>query len=365
MAKVAEIIAILEKNFPLQLQENYDNSGLITGNTNQDVTGILFSIDITEKVVEEAIENGYNMIISHHPIIFQPLKSITGKTRSEQVVIKAIKNDIAIYAAHTNLDNSFHGLNKYIADKLEMRNLQILIPQNELLLKIATFVPLEYANKVRQAMFDAGAGHIGNYDSCSYNIEGQGTFKANEGTNPFVGEIGKIHKEKEIKIETISTAFCLNKVIEALKGSHPYEEPAFDIYQLKNKNNIAGTGIIGFLQKPLNEIELLEKIKKIINIKVLKHSNLLNKKVEKIAICTGSGGIFMNDAIAQNADIYISAEFKYSMYLDAINKILIVDAGHFETEIFSINIFYDIISKKFNTFALAFSKQFENPVKYL
>jgi len=349
----------------LSIQEEYDNSGLIIGDFQNQVTGILLTIDIDEAVIEEAIENGYNLIISHHPIIFQAIKTISGNNRISKVIQKAIKNDISIYAAHTNLDNTLNGLNKYVADLFQITNVKPLKPLNNNLIKLVTFVPIDYAQKVRQAIFDAGAGYIGNYDCCSFNTEGKGTFRALENSKPFVGQIGQIHFENEIKIETIVPTFLFNKVLEALFDAHPYEEVAYDVYPLKNLNFKYGAGLIGDLKQEIEDLEFLKFVKKQLNLPILKHSSLLNKKIKKVAICTGGGAFLLNDAINQGAEIFISSEFKYNQFLDTSNRIIIVDAGHFETEIFSTNIFYNVISKNFNNFATAISKKFINPIKYL
>lgn len=365
MTKVKEITQLIENLFPLQIQEEYDNSGLIIGDLEKQVTGVLLTIDIDETVVDEAIEKNLNLIISHHPIIFQAIKTISGNNRISKVIQKAIKNDISIYAAHTNLDNAVCGLNKYVADLLNIINIKPLKPINNTLIKFVTFVPTEYAQKVRQSILEAGAGFIGNYDSCSFNVEGKGTFRAFENANPFVGKIGEIHTENEIRIETIVPSFLINNVIEAMLLAHPYDEATYDIYPLKNSHLNFGAGIIGELKEKLEDIDFLNFVKNKLKIPVLKHSALLNKKIKKVSICTGGGAFLLNEAIKQEAEVFISAEFKYNNFIDTQNRMIIVDAGHFETEIFSTNIFYDIISKNFNNFATAISTKFQNPIKYL
>lgn len=365
MIKVKEITQLIESLFPLQIQEEYDNSGLIIGDSEKKVTGVLLTIDIDEAVIDEAIEKNLNLVISHHPIIFQAIKTICGNNRISRVIQKAIKNDISIYAAHTNLDNALSGLNKYVADLLNISNIKPLKPLNNTLIKLVTFVPIDYAQKVRQAIFEAGAGFIGNYDSCSFNVEGKGTFRALENANPFIGKIGEIHTENEVRIETIVPSYIINSVLEAMLLAHPYEEVAYDIYPLKNSYSKFGAGIIGELYESLEDIDFLKIVKNKLKISVLKHSTLLNKKIKKVAICTGSGAFLINDAISQGAEIFISSEFKYNNFIDTQNRIIIVDAGHFETEIFSTNIFYDIISKNFSNFATTISNKFQNPIKYL
>ncbi len=364
MSSVKDLVKFIEEIFPPQIQEDYDNSGLITGNINKKINGILLTIDLDENIIDEAIEKKCNMIIAHHPIIFRPIKSITGKNYIERTIIKAIKNDIAIYAAHTSVDNSYEGLNKIVANKLELTNLNIIEPKKNLLYKLVTFAPVKYSQKVKKAIFEAGAGHIGNYDSCSFNVKGIGTFRAGENTNPFIGEKNKIHNENEERIETIFPSYLSSKIISTLIKNHPYEEPAYDIYPLKNTLDKFGAGIIGELKKTETEISFLKKIKNKLEIKSLRHSTLLNKKIKKVAICTGAGHFLIEKSIKQNADIFISSEFKYNEYIEAKNRIVLVDAGHYETEIFIKNLFYEIITKNFTNFATKFADKFENPVKY-
>ena len=363
MTKIKELITLIEKKYPLQVQESYDNSGLITGNVNDEITGVLLTIDITEKVVDEAVQKGFNLIIAHHPIIFKPLKRLTGKNHIERTIISAIKNDIAIYAAHTSVDNSDEGLNKIICDKLGVKNTKIILPKPEILHKLVTFVPIEHADKVREAIFKAGAGNIGNYDNCSYNIDGVGTFRAGENTNAFAGKKGEIHFEKEVRIETVFPSFIKGKVISTLKNTHPYEEVAYDIYPLANKFEKFGAGIIGELEQEIDEIEFLKIIKEKLEIKSIRYSDLMNKKIKKVAICTGACS-FLMDRIVNVADIFISSEFKYNHFIEAQNRILIVDAGHYETEVFIKNLFYEYITKNFTNFAVEFSQNFSNPVNY-
>lgn len=362
--KLKQIIDYIEEKFPPAVQESYDNSGLITGDKQMDVSGALLTIDIDENVIDEAIEKDKNLIIAHHPIIFRPIKKLTGSNYIERCIIKAIKNNIAIYAAHTSLDNNLNGLNAEVAKLIGLKNIKILEPKEQLLFKIAVFVPVDYADKVREAMFKQGAGSIGNYDNCSYNINGTGTFRANEGTNPFVGQIGKTHLEKETKIESIAPSFKLNSIINAIKQVHPYEEVAYDIYPLHNKSEQYGAGITGELQNPMHTKDFLELVKTKLNIPMLKHSEIISNKVQKIAICTGAGHFLIDKAYQQKADALISAEFKYDQYISAKDKLLIIDAGHYETEIFVKKIFYDLLSKKFSKFAVEFSEKFSNPVKY-
>ncbi len=363
--KIKDLTNYLESIAPLSLQESYDNAGLITGNKNDELKGVLITLDTIEEVVEEAIQKGANLIISHHPIIFKGLKKITGKNYVERTIIKAIKNDIAIYAIHTNIDNVDSGVNAMLCKKLNLINCKILKPIKNELRKLITFVPEDKAEEVRKAIFNAGAGQIGNYDNCSFNSSGTGTFRAGENTNPYVGEKNKIHFENETKIETVYPKHLEHKILSALFQSHPYEEVAYDIYSLENKYNKAGAGMIGELNEPEDALIFLNKIKKNLNSASIRHTNLFNKKIKKVALCGGSGSFLLRDAIAQKADIYISGDFKYHEFFDADNKIIIADAGHYETEQFTKELIFDVLMKKYTNFACFLSEVNTNPINYL
>ena len=290
--QVRQITQYLESIAPLAFQESYDNAGLIIGRPEDEVSGILISLDITEEIVDEAISKQLNLIVSHHPIIFSGLKKLNGKNYIERCVAKAIKNDIAIYAAHTNLDSVFGGVNSMICEKLNIHNCRILSPNAGLLKKLVTFVPVAYAEQVRKTLFDAGVGSIGNYDSCSYNINGTGTFRGNELSNPFVGEKNQLHLEEETRIEAVFPKHIQAKVIQALLKAHPYEEIAYDIYPLDNEYPQAGIGMIGELAEPMEELKFLGQLKDIFNCKVIKHTKLLGKSISRVAVCGGSGSAY-------------------------------------------------------------------------
>jgi dinuclear metal center YbgI/SA1388 family protein len=362
--KIKEIINVLEEFAPLQLQESYDNSGLVCGNPELEINGALCALDVTEAVVEEAIGLNANLIVSHHPVIFQGLKTITGKTFIEKVLIKAIKNDISIYTAHTNIDNIFNGVNKTICDKIGLTDCRILQPLKNKLLKIVTFVPVAQADKVREALFKAGAGHIGNYNSCSYNADGQGTFRGGENTNPFVGEKGQLHFEKETRIETVVPGIMLKNVVAALIDAHPYEEVAYDIYPLENKYSMTGAGMIGKLKTPLNPIAFLENLKTTFRVPVIKYTGNDNNLIEKVAVCGGSGSFLLEEAIKQGAHAFVTGDVKYHQFFNAENKLLFCDIGHYESEQFTKEIFYSVLLKKFSTFAVHLSQEVTSPIKY-
>lgn len=363
--KIKEIYKIIEDFAPLSLQEDYDNAGLLVGNPDAEVSAALLTIDITEKVIDEAIQKKCNLIIAHHPLIFKGLKSITGKNEIERCVIKAIRNDISIYAAHTNLDSSPNGVSFKIAEKIGLKNCKVLQPQSDILLKLVTFVPIANAELVRNAIFEAGAGRIGNYDMCSYNLQGEGTFRASEGTNPFVGKTDEVHTEKEVRIETILPRYLKNKILSALIKAHPYEEPVFDFYPLDNVSTQIGSGLIGELENEEDEISFLNRIKTIFNISFIKHSGFTGKKIKRVALCGGAGSFLINRAITSNADVFLTGDIKYHDFFLSDNKLLMADIGHFESEQYTKEIFFEIFRKKIPTFATHFSEVNSNPINYL
>ena len=362
--QIKQITQYIESIAPMALQESYDNAGLIIGNPEDEVSGALISLDITEEVLDEAIHKKLNLVICHHPIIFSGIKKLNGRNYIERCVAKAIKNDIGIYAAHTNLDSVFGGVNSKICEKLGLQNCKILAPIPGFLKKLVTFVPLADAEKVRIAIWEAGAGHIGNYDSCSYNVTGEGTFRGNEQTNPYVGEKNQLHIENEVRIETIFPKHIQGKVVHALLQAHPYEEVAYDIYPLDNDFAQAGIGMIGELNEPMNETEFLKKLKDTFHCGVVKHTELLGKSIKSVAVCGGAGSSFLNKAIAQKADIFVSGDFKYHQFFDAERKIVIADIGHYESEQFTKEVFYELLTKKFPKFAVHLSATNTNPVSY-
>ena len=362
--KIAEVIQLLEQTAPPSYQESYDNAGLLTGNSGWDCTGIICSLDATEEVILEAKAKGSNLVVAHHPIIFGGIKKITGKNYVEKTVISAIKNDIAIYAIHTNLDNVIKGVNDRMADKLGLINRQILAFKSNQLMKLFTFAPTEHAAKIRTAIFEAGGGNIGNYSECSFNAEGTGTFKAGDGTEPYVGEVGKQHLEKEVKIEIIFPNHLQNNILEAVIKAHPYEEVAYDIVTLSNEFQQVGSGLTGELSEPLDELSFLSQIKAAFGLSVIRHSPLLNKKVKRVALCGGAGSFLTTKAIASGADFFITGDVKYHEFFDANSSLVIADIGHWESEQFTIDLLFDILKAKFPTFAVLKTEVKTNPVNY-
>ena len=363
--KIKEIVSALERFAPLPLQDGFDNAGLQIGLTDAETTGALLRLDVTEAVLDEAIASGCNLVISHHPLIFKGYKSITGKDYVERCILKAIKNDIVIYSAHTNLDNAPGGVNYKIAEKIGLKNVRILEPKENCLIKLVTFVPTAQAEEVRNALFTAGCGYIGDYDSCSYNTEGEGTFRAQEGSKPFCGNIGELHHEAEVRIETILPEYKKREVIRTLLLTHPYEEPAYDLYPLYNSWAQVGAGIIGELEEAESELEFLKRIKKTFEVGCLKHNKLTGRLIQKVALCGGAGAFLIPQAIGSGADVFITGEIKYHDYFGRETDILLAEIGHYESEQYTKEIFYSIIRDLFPNFALQFSKVNTNPIKYL
>lgn len=365
MIYIKDILHEIERRAPLWLQESFDNCGVQVGDVNQPAQGALLCLDVTEAVIDEAIELGCNLIISHHPLAFRPFKSLVGANYVQRCIMKACKHDLVIYAAHTNLDNATGGVNYKLAEMLGLQDVQILSPQKDALLKLAVFVPEKAADAVRTALFNAGAGHIGAYDACSFNLHGEGSFRASEGCHPFVGAIGEVHHEPEIRIETVLPKYLKNKVQNALIAAHPYEEPAFDFYPLTNEWKQAGSGVFGKLPEWEDELIFLQRIKDTFSVDCIRHSCLTGKRIRKVALCGGSGAFLIPEAIACDADIFITGEAKYNDFFDVEDRILLAVIGHYESEICTKDIFYEIILKKFPTFAVQFSKTNSNPVKYI
>ncbi len=362
--KIKDIIAEIERFAPPTLQEPYDNSGLLAGNANTQVAGVLLSLDCTESVVDEAIDQNCNLIVSHHPLIFSGLKSITGKNYVERTLIKAIKNDVVLYAAHTNLDHVAQGVNKKISDKLGLTNTKILSPKPNLLRKLITFVPKIHLQSLQSALFEAGAGQMGNYTETSFWSSGTGSFKPNNQAKPYVGNPNERHSEPESRLEIVFETHNEQQIIQALIKNHPYEEVAYDVITLQKSHQNIGSGMVGVLPKPMSEPELMELIKHIFGVKTIRHTELLGKKVEKIAVCGGSGRFLLPNAIAQQADVFVTADFKYHEFFDAQRQIVVMDIGHYESEQFTVEIFDAIIRKKFSNFVPKISKINTNPIFY-
>lgn len=361
---INEILVQLERFAAPELQEDWDNAGLITGQRGWICTGALISLDATPEVIAEAKERGCNLVIAHHPIVFRGLKRLNGKNYIEQAVIDAIKADIAIYAIHTNLDNVLLGVNGKIAEKLGLKNIKVLQPKRKVLRRLITFAPDDQAEKVRQALFAAGAGNIGQYSECSFNSEGTGTFKAEAGANPYVGEIGNRHEERETKIEIVYPFYLERQVVDALQNNHPYEEVAYDIFTMENVHQGVGSGVVGELETELDEAVFLQKIKETFRVPVVRHTALRGQKVKKVAVCGGAGSFLTQTALASGAHFYITADVKYHEFFDADGRMVLADVGHYESEQFTIDLLYDLLHTKIPTFAVLKTSVNTNPVRY-
>lgn len=361
---IQDIVSYLEQIAPGSYQESYDNAQLITGDPKAEIKGILCSLDATEEVVNEAIELGCNLIVAHHPIVFKGLKSFTGRNYVERTVVKAIKNDIAIFAIHTNLDHVAHGVNKKICDKLGLNDTKILQPKKGILSKLVTFVPKEDAEEVSQALFNAGAGQIGEYKDCSFQSNGTGTYTPSDRSNPHKGERNKPHREPEVKIEVVLPSYLERKVLSTLKKSHPYEEVAYFLTRLENENQEVGAGMLGVLPNEMSEGEFLQFLKSQMDLEIVKHTHFTGKPVKTIAVCGGAGIFLLSDAKRAGADVFITSDVKYHEFFDAENQLVICDIGHYESEIHTKELLVELLSQNFTNIALYLTKVVTNPITY-
>jgi len=364
MIKIKDMTDFLETIAPRSYQESYDNSGLLTGSSDWQVKGVLVTLDCTEEVVTEAIALNTNLIVAHHPIVFKGLKKLTGQNYIERTVIKAIKNDIAIYAIHTNLDNVYRGVNRKIAEKLGLKNVRILVPKKDTLSKLVTFVPKENKEQVLKALYEAGAGNIGNYKNCSFSTTGTGTFLPVSGAIPHIGAVNQLEKVEEERIEVLFANHLESKIMTALRKTHPYEEVAYYLSRLENENQEVGTGMIGELDSAEEPIVFLQRLKSVMHTDCVRHTALKDKKIKKVALCGGSGSFLLPMAISAGADVYVSADFKYHEFFDAEGRIIIADIGHYESEQFTKELVIEVLTEKFPTFAINFSKTVTNPISY-
>jgi len=361
---IQDVINHLELLAPLSYAEDFDNVGLLVGDKTTKLTGVLVTLDTLETVVDEAMAKGCNLIVSFHPIIFKGLKTLTGKTYVERVVIKAITHNIAIYSMHTALDNAFNGVNAMICDRLKLQNKRILIPQNGTIKKLTTYAPKKEAEAIRNALFSVGAGSIGNYTNCSFNVDGLGTFKGNAASNPTIGKKGTLHTEAETKITVTYPKHLESKLLNTLFATHSYEEIAYEIHTIENKNQHIGMGMVGELATPLSEIDFLNHVKTNMKTAPIRHSQFLNKKIKKVAVLGGSGSFAIAAAKSTGADAFITADLKYHDFFSAENNILLADIGHYESEQFTKTLLVEYLTKKITNFAIILSNTNTNPVKY-
>lgn len=362
--KIKDIIHIIENRISLPQAENFDNVGLLCGNPDREATAILISHDALENIVDEAIRKNANLIVCFHPIIFSGLKSITGKNYVERVVLKAIENKIAIYALHTAWDNDFFGVNYQICEVLGLKNQKVLLPKQNNLKQLITYVPIDYVEQVKQSLFDAGAGNIGFYDECSFRLSGEGTFRPKEGSNPFLGTKNTTEKVKEEQISVIFEGYKQPQIISAMKSAHPYEEVAYQIYSLDNENQFSGLGRYGDLENELSETDFLHLVKEKFDLKIIRHSAFLGKKIKRVGVLGGSGADAIKTARALKCDAYLTGDVKYHDFFQSENQMLICDIGHYESERFVVQQIFDILSEKIHNFAIYKSEENTNPVNY-
>ncbi|WP_428742189.1 Nif3-like dinuclear metal center hexameric protein [Tenacibaculum sp.] len=363
--QIKDVTNYIEQLAPLSYAEDFDNVGLLIGNYTTEVTGIIVTLDTLEETVDEAITNNCNLIVSFHPIVFSGLKKINGNNYVERVVLKAIQHNIAIYATHTALDNVNNGVSAKMGEVLGLENMRTLIPKKGIIKKLTTYVPFSEATNLREKLFEAGAGNIGNYDNCSFNVEGKGSYRGNETSNPTVGEKGKLMFEEETCITVTFDSYLEEKILSALFKNHPYEEVAYEVITLDNQNQNVGMGMIGELSSPMNEKDFLLFVKETFKTGCVRHSELLDKPIKKVAVLGGSGSFAIKNAIRAGADAYISADFKYHEFFKAEKNILLTDVGHYESEQFTKNLLVDYLSKKFSTFAIILSEKSTNPIHYI
>lgn len=362
--QVKDFTSLIENYAPLGLQESYDNSGLICGHPDNEVGSILLTTDITEAVVDEAIGGGHNLIISHHPLTLQGVKNIVPDHDVKRCLVKAVKHDINLYSAHTNMDAVANGVSGRMADKLQLVRREILQPAGKLYC-LTFYTPTAATEKVRNAVFHAGGGNVGNYSQCSFNTDGEGTFSANADAHPYVGEIGQRHTEPETRTEITVPEHLLQASVRALVNAHPYEEPVWNAVCLNNTATNTGFGIIGELEEETDSLELLRHIKTIFHCGVIRHTDICKPKIKRVALCGGSGASLTNLAISKRADIYITADYKYHDFFNAAQKLILADIGHYESEQYTKDIFYELVTKKISKFAVQFSKVKTNPINYL
>ena len=363
--KINEVISYLDSKFGLGLQEDYDNCGFLIGDRQTEIKGALIAVDLTLAVVEEAIANNCNLIVTHHPFIFSGIKSVTTDSAVGQMIYLLIHNNISVYAAHTNLDNLSTGVNAVLAKKLGVMDAKILRPMADKLRKLVVYVPVDYAEAVRAALFETGAGSIGNYDCCSFNVEGVGMFRAADGATPFVGQVGELHSEKEVEVAVVYPTIYESRILKRLKEVHPYEEPAYDCVPLTNKWQQVGAGMVGTLEQPMPTLEFLEKLKKVLGLPMIRHSELCKSEVKTVAFCGGAGSFLIGDAKGAKADIYLTGDLKYHDFQQANNALIIADIGHYESEQFVKELIYWEMSKKFSNFVSRISAQNKGFVLYI
>ena len=362
--RIQNFIDVIEEWAPTAYAEDFDNVGLIIGNPELECKGVLVTHDTLENVVEECIKKDFNLIVSFHPIIFSGLKKLTQSTYVERVVTKAIKNDICVYAIHTALDNHRFGVSHALAENLGLYDIEVLSPKEKTIRKLTTYAPKNEAPVLLEKLYEAGAGKIGNYKECSFISSGKGTFKGNENSNPNLGVKGEKTEVDEVQINLIFELHSQQKILHTLFETHPYEEVAYEVFSLENKNQTIGMGSLGELENEMDEEVFINWVQDKLNIDMVRHSKTIGKKIKKVAVLGGSGSFAISSAIRSNADVFVTADLKYHDFFQAENKILLIDAGHYETEQFTKKLIHDNLIKKLPNFAIALSESITNPVNY-
>lgn len=362
---VGDIIKVLEQYAPINLQEDYDNCGLQVGSKAAPCSGVLLCVDVTPEIVEEAIERKCNLIVSHHPLLFKGLKRITGATLVEQTVMKAIAGGVNIYSSHTAMDNALGGVSWQMASKLGLQNVETLEKQSGRIMKLSVMVPDDYADRVRLALFAAGAGKMGNYDSCSFSVTGTGSFRALDGANPFVGDRLTVHNEPETRVDVLLPVWLKHKVEDALLETHPYEVPAYEFILLDNLSD-TGSGVVGNFPESVPVAEFIDKVKSAFGSPVVRCTRFEpDLMLRRVAMCGGAGAFLIKNAIASGAQVFVTSDSRYHDFVDYSGNILLVDIGHYESEQCTKDIFYRIITEKFANFAVYYSEKEKNPINYL
>lgn len=332
--KCQVIMDAMDELAPRHLAESWDNVGLLVGNPAQTINKILITLDVTKAVVEQAIIDGVDLIISHHPLIFKSITTVRTDLPQGQILSSLLKSNIGVYAAHTNLDIAIGGVNDVLADALDLCGVQPLaLSSTEKLCKLVVFVPQTHVETVEEAIMAAGAGHIGNYSHCSFKTDGIGTFLPLESSNPFKGNINQLERLKESRLETIMPEKISKSVIKAMLKAHPYEEVAYDIYQLMNSGPKMGLGRIGKLVTPMLLVDFANQVKAALGISSVNVVGSCTRLVKKVAVCGGAGASLLHKAAFAGADVLVTGDVKYHEGQEAAAiGMAMIDAGHFATE---------------------------------
>ena len=362
---IKDVTTFLEQKFPLYLQEDFDNCGVQCGDVRQEISGAMVCFEMSEQVIDEAIDKGCNLVISHHPLMLKRgICKIVPTDRVGAMICKALAHNMVLYSMHTNIDSGEGGGNDAFAEKLRLRNVKVLEPHKGMYRKLVVFVPKENAETLKSALFAVGCGVQGNYDSCGYTLHGQGQFRPLEGANPHIGEENHLEHVDEERVEMIYPTGLQRAVVQAIYDNHPYEEPAFDLLPLENESRTIGLGRIGELPKELPVSDFLGYLKDNLGFIHCRYCGDETKMIRKVAVCGGGGSSFIDLAIASGADAYVSGDFKYHDFFKSYQKTLLVDIGHYEGEFFIKNIIFNLLNEKFSTFATLISKMESLEVKF-